>query len=67
MACIALFAPVAMATSELVPAIHYEDVSAGQFESNVERRSLRMSWVVVTDSNGRRKLQMQWAPSENPC
>jgi hypothetical protein len=67
MACITLFAPVAMATSELARAIHYEDASTGQFESNVERTSLRMNWVVVTDSNGRRTLQMQWAPSENPC
>ena len=66
MTCITLFAPMAMATSELVRAIHFEDVSTGQFEGNVERTSLRMSWVVVTDSNGSRRLQMQWAPSEDP-
>jgi len=73
MACITLFAPMAMATTELARAIHYEDAWTRQFESNVERISLRMSWVVVTDNMGNRKLQMQWAPSadlrgpDNPC
>jgi hypothetical protein len=28
------------------------------------RISLRMSWVVVTDGNGKRTLQIQWTPSE---
>jgi len=63
MACIALSAPLAMATSELAHAIRYEAAWTGQFKSNVERTSLRMNWVVVTESNGSRRLQMQWEPS----
>ena len=27
----------------------------------VKSRSLRMSWVVVTDDNGNRELRQQWA------
>jgi hypothetical protein len=34
-------------------------------EGDVERKSLSMSWVVVSDNNGNRKLQIQWAPSED--
>jgi len=63
MACITLFAPVAMATTQLSRVTHYEDASTLQVESNVERTPLRMSWVVATDSDGNRKLQMQWTPS----
>lgn len=66
MACITLFAqPMAMATTQLARVIHYEDVSTCRLEHNVERKSLSMSWVVVTDNNGNRKLQIQWAPSED--
>jgi hypothetical protein len=64
MACITLFAqPLAMATTQLARVIRYEDVPTWQLENNAERNILRMSWVVVTDSNGNRKLQMQWTPS----
>lgn len=66
MACITLFAqPMAMATTQLARVIHYEDASTSQLASNVERKSLSMSWVVVTDNCGNRKLQIQWAPSED--
>ena len=59
MSCMTLFAqPMAMATTELARVIHYED--AMQLEGNLERNSLRMSWVVVTDGDGRPKLQMLW-------
>jgi len=55
MACITLFAqPMAMATTQLARAIHYEESSISQSVSNVERKSLSMSWVVVTDKNGNR-------------
>ena len=63
MACITLFAPMAMATIELTRVIHYEDASTFQLDGNVERKSLSMSWVVVTDSVGKQQLQMQWTPS----
>jgi hypothetical protein len=68
MACITLFAqPLAMATTQLARAVHYEDVTPWQLERNVERKPLSMSWVVVTDRNGKRKLQIQWAPSADLC
>ena len=67
MACITFVVPMAMATTELARAICYEDVRIGQSESTAESNSLRMSWVVVTGSDGSRKLQMQWVPSADLC
>jgi hypothetical protein len=65
MACITLFAPpMAMATTQLARAVHYEAASQ-QFDGSVPRNSLRMSWVVVTDNNGNRTLRMQWASDED--
>jgi hypothetical protein len=62
MACITCFAqPLAMATTQLARGVRCE--FSRQIEYNAERNILRMSWVVVTDSNGLRKLQMHWAPS----
>lgn len=64
MSCMTAFAaPVTMATTQLVRVIHYEEALAWQVEGKVEHLALSMSWVVVTDSNGNRKLQIQWAPS----
>jgi len=63
MTCITLAAPMAMATTQLARAAHYEDIRVGHFEINVERIPLRMSWVVVTDRAGDRKLQMHWEES----
>ena len=63
MACITLVTPLAMATTELARVIHYVDASTWRFDGIVERKALSMSWVVVTDSAGNRKLQMQWEPS----
>jgi len=65
MACITLFAPLAMATTQLARAVQYENVSGLQLRDFVDRKTLRMSWVVVTDSNGNRKLQMQWRASRD--
>ncbi|HET7893089.1 MAG TPA: hypothetical protein VFL34_16295 [Candidatus Sulfotelmatobacter sp.] len=65
MACITLFAqPMTMATTQLARVIHNEDVLTCPWEGTVDRSSVRMSWVVVTDGNDDRKLQIQWAPSE---
>ncbi len=65
MACIALFAPtLAMATTELVRAIHYEGASVFPMEANVDHKPLSMSWVVVTGNNGARRLRMRWASAE---
>jgi hypothetical protein len=64
MACITLFAqPMAMATTEFARVVQREDASTWQMEPHVDRAPLRMSWVVVTDSNGNRQLRMQWASS----
>lgn len=63
MACMTLIAPMAMATTQLARAIPYEEGSVWQ-EPRPERKPLRMSWVVAGDRDGKRKLQMQWEPSE---
>lgn len=62
MACMTLFAPpMAMTTTPLARVVQYQDAPAWQLEANVESKPLRMSWVVVTDKNGSRRLQIQWA------
>ena len=67
MACITLFAqPMAMATTQLARETHYQDTPVWQAEGNLEHSCLRMSWVVVTEENGNRRLQMQW-DTENPA
>ena len=66
MACMTLFAqPMAMATTQLAHVIHHEDVCTCQLDGNVDRKPLSMSWVVVTEGNGNRTLQIQWARSED--
>jgi hypothetical protein len=61
MACIIYFAqPLAMATTQLARVIRYERLSTWQLEKTADRKVPRMSWVVVTDSNGNRKLEAQW-------
>lgn len=63
MACMILFAqPLTMATTQLARVVRYEDVSTSHLEGKVDGSPLRMSWVVVTDSEGKRQLRMNWAP-----
>ena len=59
MACMTLNAPVAMATTHLARVVRYEETLVSQ-ETRVERTPLRMSWVVATDSNGKRTLRIRW-------
>jgi hypothetical protein len=54
---------MAMPTTQLTRVIQYEDAASRQLESHAERKSPRMSWVVVTDKNGRRQLRIQWEPA----
>jgi len=54
---------MAMPTTQLTRVIQYADIASWQLESKAERKSPRMSWVVVTDKNGRRQLQIQWEPA----
>ena len=62
MACITLVAqPLTMATTQFARVVQYEDAPASQFEVKVDRSPLRMNWVVVTDSDGRPQLRMNWA------
>lgn len=62
MACITLFAqPLAMATTQLARVVRYEEASNLHLESKMERAPLHMSWVVVTDSDGKARLRMSWA------
>jgi len=52
---------MAAPTTQLTRVIQYEDAASRQLERHSERKSPRMSWVVVTDKNGRRQLRIQWA------
>ena len=64
MCCMTLFAqPMAMATTQLVR-VHHEDAPLWQVEREAEHKPLRMSWVVVTDENGKRQLRMHWVAIE---
>jgi len=61
MTCLTAFAePMTMPTTQLTGVIQYEDAASWQLEGNSECKPLRMSWVVVTDNDGRRQLRMQW-------
>jgi hypothetical protein len=61
MACMTLTAQtLAMATTELTRVAHEECAPTWQLENTVEHTPLRMSWVVVTDSDGKAQLRMRW-------
>jgi len=65
MTCITRFAqPIAMAPTQLARISRHETASTRGWEGNVERKFLRMSWVVVTDEKGNRQLRMQWASAD---
>ena len=66
MTCMTLFAqPLAMATTQLVTAIQREQNFSWHVEPKTEHTSLRMSWVVVTDERGQRRLRMHWVSVED--
>jgi hypothetical protein len=66
MSCMTLIAqPIAMATTQLVSVIRNEGAASRQLEPKAERTPLRMSWVVVTDEQGKRQLRMHWELVEN--
>jgi hypothetical protein len=65
MSSMTLFAqPIAMATTQLVSAIHHEDATLWRVEPKAEHTTLRMSWVVVTDENGKRQIRMRWVKQD---
>jgi hypothetical protein len=64
MSCITCVAQeVAMATTQLMRAPSYRICWPLQEKVLVETRSPRMNWVVVTDEDQNRRMQMQWQPS----
>jgi hypothetical protein len=56
---------VAMATTQPEREIPHERAFAWQMEPKAEYKSLRMSWVVVTDERGQRQLCMRWIAVED--
>jgi hypothetical protein len=65
MSCMTLFALPTMATTQLTKATCREtsEVLPVSFVSE-RKQPLSMSWVVVTDENGKRQLRMSWATAE---
>jgi hypothetical protein len=55
---------MAMATTQLAREIRHERALSWQMEPKAEHKSLRMSWVVVTDERGQRQLRMRWVAVE---
>jgi hypothetical protein len=61
MCCITLIAPmITMATTQLMREARCHTCAQAS-ERNVN--TPRMNWVVVTDENQNRRMQMQWTPS----
>jgi len=52
-----LLQPATMASKSLTPSAY--DIRR-PVQEKTEVRSVRMSWVVVTDATGNRRLQMHW-------
>jgi hypothetical protein len=66
MTCMTLFVqPMAMATTQLESAIQRTENFSWHVEPKTEHKSLRMSWVVVTDERGQRQLRMHWVAVED--
>jgi hypothetical protein len=53
---------VTMATTQLMRAASYAVCWTRPEEARTEFRPPRMNWVVVTDENHNRRMQMRWAP-----
>jgi len=61
MSWMTLLAQPAMTTSQLERSVCCENSNTEFAEKIVERnRPLEMSWVVVTDEQGKRQLRMRW-------
>jgi hypothetical protein len=52
--------PVTIATQSLAGAANHDIHRAVDGKAEHEFRPVRMNWVVVTDPNGHRQLQMRW-------
>jgi hypothetical protein len=61
MCCTTLIAQeTTMSTTQLMRVAHYEVCWPTREEQGRQYQPLRMNWVVVTDANGNRRLQMGW-------
>ena len=60
MCCITLVATEAMATTQFLRAASCKICWAGQEEIRVGSKPPRMNWVVVTDKDQNRRMQMSW-------
>lgn len=64
MCCITLVAQdFTMATTQLMRTAGCEVRWAREEEARTEIRPPRMNWVVVTDEDHNRRMQMRWAPA----
>lgn len=64
MSCITVFAtPAAMATRQLAQAECYDVCVSWPTETQVDRKRLSLSWVVVTDESGKRRMEARWTGS----
>jgi hypothetical protein len=62
MGCITLIAPtITMATTQFMPEVRREPCC--WLASGRDLHAPRMNWVVVTDENQNRRMQMLWVPS----
>ena len=52
--------PAVMAAKQFMRAACSDIYRPAHEKGEAEFRPLRMSWVVVTDTNGNRRLQMRW-------
>jgi len=61
MSCITLFALPTMATTQFAQGACEEITECWPVNLKSQRKlPLSMSWVVVTDGNGKRQLRMRW-------
>lgn len=61
MSCMILTAPkVTMATTQFNRTAAYEPCSVVEEHFATRQQPVHMNWVVVTDENGNRRLQIDW-------
>lgn len=61
MSCMTLIAPdITMTTTQFARDVCYESCMAVEELFVPQHQPLRMNWVVVTDENGNRRLQIDW-------
>ena len=53
------------ATSQLTSAAYQDVYFPGKAKRETQLQQLHMNWVVVTDDNGKRRLQMDWRAGQD--